>query len=314
MTTMSSREVEHAIEIAAPAEIVYDLLAEVESWPRIFAPTIYVDHLERSDREERIRIWATANGAVKNWTSHRSLDRPNLTIVFRQEVSVHPVASMSGAWLIEPMSATRTRVRLVHTYRAVDDDPAGLAWIDEAVDRNSQAELAGLRANIESHRAAEDLSFSFEDSIWIAGDQRDVYEFIDNAALWPERLPHVSTVRFDSNADGLQTLEMDTRAKDGSVHTTKSYRIALPDEKIAYKQVTLPALLALHTGRWTFCVEGDGVRATSQHTVALRPENIEPILGTGATAADARDYVRSALSTNSLATLEHARAYAESRR
>ncbi|MEU2743827.1 cyclase, partial [Streptomyces sp. NPDC007095] len=38
------------------------------------------------------------------------------------------------------------------------------------------------------------------------------------------------------------------------------------------------------------------------------------ILGCGATVADAREYVHTALSTNSRATLTHAKAHAEGRR
>jgi uncharacterized protein YndB with AHSA1/START domain len=48
MSQQGLREVEHEITISAPAAAVYRLIAEVENWPRIFPPTIYVDHLERS--------------------------------------------------------------------------------------------------------------------------------------------------------------------------------------------------------------------------------------------------------------------------
>ena len=113
---------------------------------------------------------------------------------------------------------------------------------------------------------------------------------------------------------GLQVLEMDTRAKDGSTHTTKSYRVTFPHRSIAYKQVTLPALMTLHTGLWTFEEYPRGVAATSQHTVVLNPDNIERILGPDATVEDAREYVQGALSTNSRATLGHARDHAEKSR
>src|SRR5882757_5248281 len=148
-TEPGRKEVEHAIDVQAPASAVYRLIAEVENWPRIFPPTIHVDHLERGESEERIRIWATANGAAKSWTSRRVLDSDVLSIGFRQEVSTPPVASMAGTWIIEPVSAQASRVRLLHDYRAVDDDPEGLAWIDQAVDRNSTSELAALKANVE---------------------------------------------------------------------------------------------------------------------------------------------------------------------
>ncbi|MFF0648795.1 aromatase/cyclase [Streptomyces tendae] len=308
---MTTREVEHEITVGAPAAAVYRLIADVVNWPRIFPPTIHVDRVEHAGAEERIRIWATARGEAKNWTSRRTLDPEGLRITFRQEISTPPVAAMGGAWIIEPLGADRARVRLTHDYRAVDDDPEGLAWIDEAVDRNSRSELAALRTNVEAAHAAEDLTFSFTDSVTVTGAAKDLFDFVNEAGLWAERLPHVASVRLTEDTPGLQTLEMDTRAKDGSTHTTKSYRVTFPHHRIAYKQVTLPALLTLHTGVWTFEETGEGAVASSRHTVSLNTDNIAAVLGPEATVADARTYVHTALSTNSLATLGHAKAYAE---
>ncbi|MFJ6721810.1 MULTISPECIES: aromatase/cyclase [unclassified Streptomyces] len=314
MSESGPREVEHEITVSAPAAAVYRLIADVANWPRIFPPTIYVDHLERTGDEELIRIWATANGEAKNWTSRRVLDPEGLRITFRQQVSTPPVATMGGTWIIEPIGENESRIRLLHDYTAVDDDPAGLRWIEEAVDRNSRSELAALKTNVELATASEELTFSFEDTVEIDGSAKDVYDFINEAGLWSERLPHVAVVRLTEDVPGLQTLEMDTRAKDGSVHTTKSYRVCLEGEKIAYKQTTLPALMNLHTGYWTFRETDTGVAASSQHTVVLRAENIEKILGPDAGVAEAREYVQTALSTNSRATLGYAKSYAEARR
>ncbi|WP_329448630.1 aromatase/cyclase (plasmid) [Streptomyces sp. NBC_01426] len=308
---MTTREVEHEITIAAPASDVYRLLADVVNWPRIFPPTIHVDRVDFNGTHERIRIWATANGQPKNWTSRRELDPQGLRITFRQEVTTKPVASMGGAWIIEPLDENSSRVRLLHDYRAIDDDAHDLLWIDEAVDKNSRSELAALKRNVEFAHGAEDVTFSFEDTVTIDGSAKDAYDFINEAHLWSERLPHVATVRLTEDTPGVQTLEMDTRAKDGSVHTTKSHRVTFPHHKIAYKQVTLPALMTLHTGYWTFRDTDHGVTAGSQHTVTLNTDNITRILGPDATVADARAYVHTALSTNSLATLNHAKTHAE---
>ncbi|MGX6602116.1 aromatase/cyclase [Micromonosporaceae bacterium Da 78-11] len=305
------RVVEHEITVAAPAAEIYQLIAEVANWPQIFPPTIWVDQVEKGDREERIRIWATANGELKNWTSRRTLTPEKLRIDFRQEVSAPPVAAMGGAWVVEALSPESSRVLLLHDYRAVDDDPSKLAWIDEAVDRNSTAELAALKLNVELAHRSRELIFSFEDTVRVEGSAESVYDFVNDAGLWPERLPHVASVRFTEETPGLQTLEMDTRAKDGSTHTTKSYRVAFPHWRIAYKQTTLPALMSLHTGYWTFTPDGSGVLASSQHTVVLNQDNIARVLGPQATAAHAREYVQDALSTNSRATLGYAKAYAE---
>ncbi|MEQ3552806.1 aromatase/cyclase [Pseudonocardia nematodicida] len=313
MSQSTLREVEHEITVSAPADTVYRYIAEVVNWPRIFPPTIHVEHLERAPGTERIRIWATANDEAKTWTSRRTLAPEDRRIGFRQEVSTPPVAQMGGAWLFEPLDDGRTRIRLLHDYRAVDDDPAGLEWIDRAVDRNSRSELDALKRNVEAAVSADELTFDFEDSVTVRGRAKDLFDFIDRADLWAQRLPHVAEVDLREPSPGLQSLEMRTRAKDGSTHLTKSYRVTFPHRSIAYKQVTLPGLLDLHTGRWTFAEdEATGITtATSQHTVTLKPDAVEGVLGAGAGVADAREYVRGALSANSLATLGHARDHAE---
>ncbi|WP_431780715.1 aromatase/cyclase [Streptomyces chumphonensis] len=312
---MTVREVEHDITIDAPAAEVYRLIADVENWPRIFPPTVHVDHVEKGEREERIRIWATANGEAKNWTSRRTLDPEALRITFRQEVPAAPVAQMGGTWVIEALDARRCRVRLLHDYRAVDDDPDKLAWIDRAVDRNSRSELDALKANVELATGSAELTLSFEDSVTINGSAKDVYDFINEAQHWKQRLPHVAQVDLREDTPGLQILRMDTLTKDGSSHTTESVRVCFPHHRIAYKQTTLPALMKLHTGYWHLVEDADGVTtATSQHTVILNAGNIPAILGADADVRDAREFIRNALGTNSRATLGYAREYAEKAR
>lgn len=305
--------VEHRIGVAAPAGEIYRLIADVRNWPQLFGPTVYVDQLEHANGAERIRIWATANGDVKTWVSRRVLDPDANRIEFRQEVSAPPVAAMGGTWLIEPDPAGGSVVRLLHDYRAVNDDPKHLAWIEQAVDRNSRAELAALKTNVET-ATGDGLMFSFADTVQIHGTAADVYDFLNEARLWHERLPHVSRVVLTEDTPGLQILEMDTRTKDGSTHTTRSVRVCFPHERIVYKQITLPALMTLHTGYWQ--IQDDpagGLAVTSQHTVVINPANIAKILGAGADLAEARAYVHRALSANSSATLGHAKDYAEQR-
>ncbi|WP_086840968.1 aromatase/cyclase [Amycolatopsis kentuckyensis] len=315
MTAPTVREVEHEITVQAAAADVYRLLAEVENWPRLFPPSVYVDYLERTGTSERIRIWATANGEAKNWTSRRELDPDGLRISFIQEVSAPPVAEMSGTWVIEPLGPAETRLRLLHSYRAVDDDPDGLAWIDRAVDGNSRAELPSVKAGLEEATRNAELTLSFVDSVRIEGAAKDVYDFVNDAHLWSQRLPHVRDVVLTEDTPGLQVLRMETLTKDGSAHTTESVRVCFPHHRIAYKQTTLPALMTLHTGYWQFEEGPDGVTtASSQHTVVLNPANITKILGPDAGVAEARTFIRDALGGNSRATLAHAKEHAEARR
>jgi aromatase len=313
--THSPREVEHEVTVQAPAPEVYRLLADVTTWPRIFPPTVHVDRLDRTGSEERIRIWATANGEAKSWTSRRRLDPDRLRIDFRQEVSSPPVAAMGGAWIIQPAGGERCRVRLLHDYRAVGDDPEKLAWIDAAVDRNSAAELAALKEQAEAGATGDDERLlSFDDTVRVDGSAKDVYDFLNEAHLWEKRLTHVAKVSLEEPSPGLQLLSMDTRTKDGTTHTTTSVRVCFPNDLIVYKQIVLPALMRLHTGSWRLVKENGSLAVTSHHTVLINTSAIGRVLGEGAGLAQARDFVRGALSANSRATLGYAKEYAESRR
>ncbi|WP_050373390.1 aromatase/cyclase [Streptomyces acidiscabies] len=220
---------------------VYGLVESVTSRPQVFPPTIHVERLEYTQSSERIRIWATARGEVKSWTSRRELDPRGLRITFRQEVS----ASMGGAWVIEPLADDACRVRLLHDYRALDDTV------------------------------------------------------------------HVDRVELRESEPGLQLLTMDTLTKDGSQHTTESVRVCFPASRIVCKQTRVPALMTVHTGRWSLAEESGGVAVTSRHTVVLNPGTVHQVLGKNAGIGDAREFVRGALSANSLATLGYAEEYAE---
>ncbi|MEV6840659.1 aromatase/cyclase [Streptomyces sp. NPDC051133] len=311
MTETPVRATEHSIDVAAPAETAYAIVADVARWPETFPPTVHAEVVERDGDAELIRLWATANGAAKTWTSRRVHDPARLRVSFRQERSQHPVGGMGGEWVVEPVSATSCRVRLLHDFHAATDDPADLDWISQAVDRNSASELRALKASAEA--AGSDELLTFDDTVTVDGSGKDVYDFLNEANLWQERLPHVARVSLEEDEPGLQILEMDTRTKDGSTHTTRSVRVCRPATSIVYKQIVLPALMTLHTGRWLIEERaGGGVSVTSRHTVRINTENITKVLGADATVETARQFVRTALSGNSLATLGLAKAYAES--
>jgi aromatase len=310
VTTSTVHETQHEVTVGAPAGCVYSLIADVSKWPETFPPTVHAECVERAGNSELIRIWATANDTVKTWTSRREHDPGNLTVSFRQERSQHPVGGMGGTWIVEPVSGTGCRVRLLHDFFAATDDPADLDWIISAVDRNSTSELNALKSSAEAMGAGELITF--DDTVLVDGSPQDVYDFLNEAQRWKQRLPHVARVRLDEETPGLQVLEMDTSTKDGSTHTTRSVRVCQPHYAIVYKQVVLPALMTLHTGRWSIGERGSaGTPVTSRHTVRLNTARITDVLGPDATVATAEQFVRKALSGNSTATLNLAKAYAE---
>ena len=309
---MANHDTVHQISVEADPESVYRLIADVGGWPHVFGPTIHVDLLLEEGDAQLLRIWATAGDGVYDWTSRRTLDPQLRTIAFQQIVSRPPVAAMSGQWIIDE-AAPGSRVTLTHRFSAIGDDPDAVAWIQKAVDRNSEAELAALKRAAELGPERDQLHFSFSDAEMIRGSAAAVFEFIRRADAWPARLPHVNRVELAEEPGGVQRMEMDTCAPDGTVHTTSSIRLCFPDRRmILYKQFQLPALMAGHTGRWEFEEDDDGtVFARSWHTVTLDPNGIRTLLGPDVAVADARAMVRASLGANSLSTLRHAKVFVE---
>jgi ribosome-associated toxin RatA of RatAB toxin-antitoxin module len=299
----------HSTRIAAPVERVYALIADVTRWPAVFGPTVYVEHLARTENEERFQIWATVNGAVSTWTSRRHLDPAGLRVRFEQERSQAPVAAMGGEWSFRPdRSGNGCEVVLDHHFSAVDGDPSAIEWISTALDRNSEAELDALRRIAELGEPLEEILFSFSDVVHTTGEVADAYEFLLRGDMWSQRLPHVRDATMTEDEQGVQELTMVTLTADGDQHTTRSTRVPLPGTRLVYKQHRMPALLLGHSGLWT-CAE-DGT-LTARHLVAVNPAAVTEVLGERATLADAREFLRNALGNNSRATLAHARAHAE---
>jgi ribosome-associated toxin RatA of RatAB toxin-antitoxin module len=309
-----SLHLEHSITVGAPADTVYQVLADATDWPQLFRPTVHVEQLESTGSSERLQIWALANDTVKTWTSRRTLDPAARHITFRQEVSAPPVASMGGEWRAVATASGTTELTLTHDFTAVDDDAESLDWIRRATDSNSETELANIKAVAESWPQRDELIFSFADSIMIDGPLAKAYGFLYEAGDWPKRLPHVDRLDLREDTDGIQRMSMDTRAANGSVHTTESIRVCFPgDARIVYKQLVMPPLLTAHVGEWRLTEEGDGVRVTSAHTLGVNATAVPRVLGADATVASARAYLQKAIGGNSAKTLALTKAFAENR-
>ncbi|UGY92998.1 aromatase/cyclase [Streptomyces gobiensis] len=311
MTPPTQHRLVHTETTSAPADVVYDLVADVCRWPAVFGPSVYVRHTERAEHAERFQIWALAGDGVKTWSSARTLDRTSGTVTFRQERSHAPVASMGGRWTVRALPEGGAEITLTHEFAAVDNDPAAVRWITDAVNTNTPQELASLRRVAELGHPLDDVVFTFEDRVEVPGRARDAYDFINRADLWPERLPHVAAVTLTEDTPGIQRLEMDTATADGSTHTTRSVRICAPGDWIAYKQELPPAVLLGHSGLWSFA-DGPSGRAvvTSAHTVTLNPAALRELLGPDSGIADAKEHIRRVLGGNSRRTLEKAAQYA----
>ncbi|MER6217043.1 aromatase/cyclase [Streptomyces sp. NPDC001674] len=312
---MSGERVQHtsySVDVAAPAGVVYALLADTTQWPLFVPPSIHVERLDFDGTRDRFGMWATAGGAVTSWVSRRSLDPVRRTIDFHQEVPAPPATAMSGRWEVAERPGGRSRLTLHHRFAVAAGDEAGARWLAEVTDGNSHAELEQLKRTAEQWSALDGLLLSFEDAVRVEGPPELVYDFLYRAGDWPVHLPEVVRAHVTEDRTGVQSLTMDTRAADGTLDTSESVRICLPHAgRIVYKRTRAPRLLAAHTGEWSVDPDETGVTAVASHRVLLRAEDIETVLGPGADLAQARDHVRRTLGGASTRVLHLARRHAE---
>ncbi|MET9412414.1 aromatase/cyclase [Streptomyces sp. NPDC002935] len=303
----------HQVSVAAPAGVVYGLIADALRWPLFFTPTVHVEQLEFDGGRERLRMWATANGRVTSWTSRRTLDPQHRRVAFRQELPAAPLRSMAGTWTVDALTPDRCRLTLLHDFTVDGDRLDEVAWVRRATDTNSRAQLDDLRHLAERWGRLDDLVLSFEDTVRVHGPAELVYDLLYRIGDWPELFEHVTRLDHTEDEPGVQIMSMDTRTPDGPSHTTRSVRICFPHAgRIVYKQTATAPLLAAHTGEWSVVPDERGVTVLAQHSVVLREENITTVLGEHADVHQARRHVRQVLGRTSTTILGLARRHAHS--
>lgn len=300
-------EVEHRAEVAAPAALVYRLLSDVSNWPRLFPNIAHMERFSGDGTKERVGVWLISGDRVFPWVALRVLRPGELRVDYRQETTQAPVADMGGSWIVEPLSERTCRVRLLHDCRAVSNEPATLEFIADTLDRNSTAELAALKEAAEREAADERLVVEIEDTVRVDGSVADVYEFLQDAAAWPGRIPHIVSVEARDGGENVQLLDWVTHTERGVDHPSKVVRVCFPPDRIVYRHLLIPPLAAVHTGSYTVTADGDGTLVSSRHTVVLSESGVTDVEEAGA-------FTRQALSTSSREVLARAKEFAEQRR
>ncbi len=263
------REAVHQAEIDAPADLLYDLIADATVATMIFPTTVCVEHAERGTDEEHLRIWAAFGDELRNWTSHRLLRPGARSVIFQQDSPEPPVAFMRGQWHFDPLGDDTTKVTLSHEYRAVGDSPDGVAWIEKLADRTSRGQLAALGAFAALGRPA-DARLSTAESAQLRCGPEAAYAFMRDPAGWPGLLPGLEHVSLCREKGDMQLFDLMVRDDAGSLRKTRLARVCAADGSgITFKDLVPLAPIAAHTGRWRFDKTPGGTRVRVEHHLAV---------------------------------------------
>lgn len=312
MPNSQQYSVRDEVLVAAPAERVRTLVDDVVGWTQLHTPAVHAEILEDDGDERLVRHWAvTGRDSVRTWTARRTTAADGSRISFVHEEPEAPFASLEGAWTFQERDG-KTLVEMRHDFTVTDGREALAEELSAKLRAGSRDYLETLSHAAGNHEELDRLIISFTDSLFIAGDIKDAYDYLWEADKWEERIPHIAELTLEQPAPGVQFFDMLTSTPDGSSHRTRSVRVTVEPDIIVYKQTELPALLDGHTGHWRFTQTPEGVIAEARHTATVKPSALH-ILGEGTTVLDARAYLRRVLSANSVSNLRLAKTYAEER-
>jgi acyl carrier protein len=157
------RHTEHAISIGASVDTVYGILADLKGYERLFPPTRSVEIVEEGPGYQVGRLVVDVGGRIQSWVTRRELDAGRGLIRYRQIETAALVGHMSGEWRCFPLGVSSTQLVLTHDFvvrEPLNGSVAGLPVeqaeeaLNGAVERNSHADLAAVKAEAERIGAA----------------------------------------------------------------------------------------------------------------------------------------------------------------
>ncbi|MCX2968747.1 MULTISPECIES: aromatase/cyclase [Streptomyces] len=293
----------NAVDVAAPAGVVFAVLADTPQWPLFVPSAVHTERLEFDGATERSLVWVLVDGALTSWVAHRRLDAAGLRVDFRHEPSEGPVGVLRGTWTVEPLGPGHSRATLTCDFTVADGHAADTARVRRATGAHAREVLAGVRDAAERWPRLDDLLLSFEDTARFPGPPEAVYDVLYRLSDWPALLPDVARIDVTERRPGVQVLRAGFLAADGSRHTAEGAQVCFPHAgRLVWKHTLAGGPVAAHTGEWTVVPDGGAVTVVGRHRVLLSGGGD---LG-GGDLGGAREHVRDTLRRRALAVLDAA--------
>ncbi|WP_053847766.1 SRPBCC family protein [Streptomyces sp. NRRL B-24085] len=232
-------ELTHELTAAAPARLLFDLVADVVEAPQYFATHLHAE-IVRAESAERdlVARWVIDGGAPRGWRLWRVRDTENLLISFEHETPRPPLTAMRGEWRFERLADGGTRLRVRHSFEPAEGaGPAAADKVARQLDDNVPRQLAGIAR----------LAGSIE-------------------ALRRDTLTSVRTVRVQAPREEVAARAAGT-LPDGAAH----WVCVEPSEgRLVFKRHTeLAPQLHASTGEFGFTEEQGGTTVRLRRTVTL---------------------------------------------
>ncbi|MET7986405.1 MULTISPECIES: SRPBCC family protein [unclassified Streptomyces] len=308
MVSQPQHSARHTVPVAAPAGVVYGLLADAPRWPVLLPWFVHVERVDFDGARDSLMLWYLHEGQVRSARARRRLHPGERRIDFEVTEPLLPGPPTHGSWNVSPEDGGRCLLTLRQ------ERPAGPGPAPGALGAQVREQLAAVREAAERWERWDELLLSFEDSVHVLGSPEIVYDFLYRIADWADLVPHVERAEVGEDRPGVQRAVLHTSDPgSGDTSVVEVVRLCFPAAgRIVHQQTAGPGLLAAHYGEWSLEPDARGVRVVRTHQVMLRESALEPALGAGAQPVDARRHVREWLGRTGTETLTLARWHAES--
>jgi aromatase len=143
---------DNSVLIAAPLDLVWERMNEIESWPNLFSEYAKAEILDRQGDTITFRLTTHPDpeydGQVWSWVSERVVDPATHTTKSRR-IETGPFEYMNIDWFFEEEEGG-TRMRWVQDFSMKPDAPATNEQAETYLNKNTKEQMSLLKERIEA--------------------------------------------------------------------------------------------------------------------------------------------------------------------
>jgi aromatase len=143
---------DNEVVIAAPLDVVWEKMNDVEKWPDLFSEYAKAEILEREGNTVKFRLTTHPDpeydGQVWTWVSERTID-PDSHTVQAHRIETGPFDHMDIQWFFEPADGG-AKMRWVQDFSMKPEAPANDEQAQEYINKNTLEQMGVIKERIES--------------------------------------------------------------------------------------------------------------------------------------------------------------------
>ena len=145
-------QTDNAIVIAAPLDLVWEAMNDVERWPELFSEYASAEVLERDGDTSRFRLTTHPDpqhdGKIWSWVSERTAD-PAAYRSRSHRIETGPFEYMNIDWSFDAVEGG-TEMRWRQQFAMKPEAPADDAGAEEYLNRNTRIQMQVIKERLEA--------------------------------------------------------------------------------------------------------------------------------------------------------------------